>query len=274
VYGEGAARGTGGAGPQEEENHTSQIYTREELETLFIEGVAKENGDITYPNLRQLADYTGSKYETIRAYSSRHRWPEKKQAHQLQLARERQKRQAAMRAKEATDFDQAALDAAKLGIAMLSNRLAEIARDSADWEDRKEDLKARIEAGLQVDKKELYPPVYHKEMLDIASALSTFQQVGMRALGTDVNRVEVSGPDGGPVESTVSVVQEMRRDDVDRLSSLVEAIMESGLMSKEEVLQLEGTDDNVVDVEVVNETEGTGEAPDDTGAGEGEPNDE
>ena len=72
------------------------------------------------------------------------------------------------------------------------------------------------------------------------------QEIGNKALGTDVTRHEVSGPGGGPIQiDAVSVAEELLRDDPERLTALLAASQRAGLMDE----------DNIYYAEIVEEQE-------------------
>lgn len=213
-----------------------------------MEGV-EEGGDRRFLNLRELSELFDVPYQRIRERSSHERWPDRRQAYQTKLTRERQKQHAAKLAKDAVDFDEKAYKVADMGLGMIQARIAEIAKEWQTGRQRREEAMARKEAGEYVERHELYSAVNYREMEGLASAAAQFQSIGMRALGTDVQKHEITGPDGGPIESaTVHIVSELNRDDPERFASLVQGLVEAGLVDP---AMIEDNDKNIIDGEVV-----------------------
>ena len=87
-----------------------------------------------------------------------------------------------------------------------------------------------------------------------------FQQVGQRALGTDAQKVEVSGGIEATVQHTISASREMMRDDPERMAGLLRGLADAGLLDLSQIhkeLEAGATDqedveeDDIVDAEVV-----------------------
>ena len=146
------------------------------------------------------------------------------------ITRERQKKHAKKLAENSIEFDSSSFNVAKLGIAMVTTRLAEVAQGVQQANILRKDAIRRQSEGEHVEKWELYPHVNYREMDGLASAAARFQEIGMRALGTDIQKHEITGADGNPIEMTsTSIITELNRDDPERLAMLILALRETGL---------------------------------------------
>lgn len=226
------------------ENRTAPVKRRsipwDEIRREFVEGW-DVNGDIHLPNLRELSERHDVGYVRVRERSAKERWKDRRDAMQIKVTQERQKKRALGLAKNAIEFDEKAHNVAKLGIAMVTVRLAEISQEVG----RQQEVRARAlvkqQQGLPVDKHELWSAVNYRELEGLASAAERFQTIGQKALGTDVQKHEITGADGGPIESTVGIVVELNRDDPERLAMMIKAMHEANLVSEDDWDIVEGT---------------------------------
>lgn len=223
---------------------------RDQVRMEYIEGVRQSDGTIVFQNLLDLAEKYDLNYGTLKNRASIERWTDKRNAHQLAVNAELQKKRQQELAKEAHQFDGRMLDGAKLGANLVTQRLAEIAQEQNRSKARQERVQQILDAGGAVDKKDTYSAIYYKELQGLADSLETFQRIGMRAMGTDVNRVEVTGANGDPVQHVVSVREELHRDDPERLAATLQALMEAGILD-----QSNPAIDNVVDVTIIEDDE-------------------
>lgn len=203
------------------------------IRDIFVEGEI-EGDERNFLGLKEIAEKYEVPYQRVRERSSKERWPDRRAQYQLQLTKERQKKHAQMLAKNAVGFDEKSYKVADLGMTMVTARLAEIAQEVSQGQARRKNAIERQQRGESVERWELYSAVSYKEMEGLASAAAQFQTIGMRALGTDVNRHEISGPDGGPIETqTISIVAELGRDDPDRMTHLLRGMIEANLIPAE-----------------------------------------
>lgn len=203
-------------------------YPWEDIEDSFINGIAtSEDGmEREYLNLKETAERFGVPYQRVKERSARYRWTEQRHAARTKLMQEQQKQRIQRLAKDAIDFDEDALKIAKIGMALTTTRLGEIADQVRSGKARRDEALERLKNGDAVEKHELYSAIYHAELESLARAAGTFQEIGRRALGTDIDKHEISGPGGGPLEigDAVSVASEMLRDDPTRLAAIVSAL--------------------------------------------------
>ena len=230
-------------------------YNWEQAEDMYVNGIVRTSGEVHYPTQKELGEVLGIPVQRVRERRSQERWGPKKQAGLLKLAQERETERRKKLAEESVEFDSNALTAAKLGMAAVTQRLAHIARATQNWERAQPEIEARKQAGLEVDRKMNMHPVYHVEMMNLANALQTFHNIGQRALGTDTQKIEVSGPDGGPIEHEHDVVEEMQRTDGDRLERLLAAMVQIGIPVGVQQEEQEIVDAVVVETEQEEEKE-------------------
>lgn len=228
-------------------------YDWEAVRKTFIEGLpsdpAKPDGDRTWVSQKELADRVDVPYQRIRERSSKERWTELRANYQAELARKRQQGRIKRLATEATEFDDSALNVAKIGQKLVATRLAEIARDVSRKNAIREQALRDLEAGRAIDPIDLRSAIYSKELESLAKSSQLFQEIGMRALGTDVQRHEINGQldHGVTVEHTISVVRELERDDPDRLGAFLAAAHNAGVF--QQLAELEADDEEPDDDE-------------------------
>jgi hypothetical protein len=221
------------------------------LQTEFIEGIvtdAKKPEDRWFPTQKELAERHGVSYQTVRARAGKERWTDRKEAHAIQTIKERQRKRTKKLAEQALTWDEKTFDTAQLGMNLVTQRLAEIAKDFATKTKLRQEALARKAAGQPVEKEDLYSAVNYREMEGLANAARTFQDIGMKALGTDVQKHEISGPDGGALEvaATLNVTQEITRDDPERVAAILASIKDAGLLQ----LLGPGMDEDIVDADI------------------------
>lgn len=229
--------------------------------TEFVEGILKPGGkedDRWFPTLKDIAERHGLNYNTVRQRSSDERWREKKDAYQLKVTRERQAERARRLAKNAAEFDEKAYDLAKVGMALVQVRLLEITKEANARRALHDQALRELQQGLTVDKERLWSAVRSRELEGLASAAERFQSIGMKSIGTDVQKHEISGPGGGPIENQVNITAEITRDDAERTTAIIASLFDAEILPKElqAVLLAEDTDDeDIQDAEIVDDEE-------------------
>lgn len=239
-------------------------YPWHKIRVAFIEGMPVQGTEDErhFPTQREVAEIFEVPYERVRKVASQERWTAKREAAEMEAIQERLKKRAKQIAKNALDFDEKAHNAAKLGMAMVTTRLAEIAKDVQVRKPLRDAALQKLANGQSVTKEELYSAIRASELNELANAADRFQSLGMKALGTDVQRVDIAGLEGNTTNvNVVNVRQEIQRDDVERMASMLEAMTEAGLVSKEILDNIQDSpelqelqqDPNTIDAEVVEE---------------------
>lgn len=203
-------------------------YDWDALRTAFVEGVPVPEGgqyERQFMNQKELAEAFDVPYQRVRERASKERWTELRHREQVELATKRQKERNEKLLGDAIDFDEKSLKVAQVGINLITARLAEIAGSHKTQKDIREKALERMARGEKVEKWELYPAINYREMEGLASAAQRLQEIGNKALGIDVQKHEISGPGGGPlqIDSTVSVTDELMRDDPERITAVLAA---------------------------------------------------
>lgn len=214
----------------------------------YIQGIEQDDGSYKLLTIKDIAERHDIPYTALRRRSSKERWTDRQNTYQSQIAQEKQKKRAKELAGQSIEFDKNAHNAAKLGISMASARLAEIAEEFRSKQGAIREARERLERGDPVEKWELYSAVNYRELEGLAGALERFQTVGMRALGTDVQRHELTSPDGSMTPQNINITAELSRDDPDRLGAFLQAAAEVGLLDS-----LMEDDSGVIDAEVVDD---------------------
>ena len=224
----------------------------EPIRRSYIEGWDSDDAKVqsrVFPTLQEVADHFGITSTRVREISARERWPARRKAYQYQAAVEGRKNRLTAMADQANDFDDKSLTVAKMGMAMVTTRLAEIAEELKNSKTRRENARVKQERGEFVERHELWSAINYKELEGLAKASQTFQEVGRKALGvSDIERIEISGPEGGAiqVDGDFSIREELARDDPERLAQVIMAAHRAGVVDaiKEgEVIEAEIVDD-------------------------------
>lgn len=217
------------------------------IRTAYIEGVQNPDGKgVSYLTLRQIAERFNVHPVKVRQTSSKERWPARRKAHQMEAAIAGRKERLAFMAEQATDFDDKSLSVAKMGMAMVTARLAEIAEELKHSKTRRENARIKMERGEPVERHELWSAINYKELEGLSKASQTFQEVGRKAIGNDVDKVEITGLDGGAIQIDHSIREELSRDDPDRLAQILMAAHRAGVtqaLADSEVVEAEIVED-------------------------------
>ena len=226
-------------------------YDWTDIRREYIEGipVAGSPNEREWLTLKELAERHDIPYPRVRKRSSAERWPEHKQAAEYTAMMERAKVRAKQIETNALDFDDKAFTIAKTGMALVHARMAELGQDMQAHRAIRAQALANKENGLPYKDKDLYSAVRHNEIDALASAAQKFQDIGMKALGTDVQKIDLSGQLEGSTEITVNISGEMKRDDPERLADMLAAMNQAGVIP-DDVLAAMSADDEVIDAEV------------------------
>lgn len=234
-------------------------YDWTDIRREYIEGipVAGSPNEREWLTLKELAERHDIPYPRVRKRSSAERWPEHKQAAEYQATMERAKIRAKQIANNSLDFDDKAFGIAKTGMALIHARMAELTQDMAAHKNTRARALADKENGIPIKDKDLHAAVRYSEIEGLASAASKFQEIGMKALGTDVQRVDLTGELTSAQEITINVNSEVRRDDPERLAEMLTAMNQAGVLSDDIMHAINGPDDDdeVIDAEVVEGTQ-------------------
>lgn len=245
----------------------SVSYDWEPVKRDFVEGIptpgSDNDDDRIWPNLRELAEQHEIPYVRVRKRAANERWTVQRQQAQTTAAQERVKKRARRIETNSLEFDDRSYNVAKLGMGMVTARLAEIGQEMNAKKAIREQAIQDLQQGLPINKQDLWSAIRYGELDALANAASKFQELGHKALGTDSINVNVNGM-GDTNVAIVSVTNELARDDDERLGEVFSAMAESGLLPQEVVdqLQLEDNSENtipgdIVDGEVVSEEEDT-----------------
>lgn len=218
--------------------------------------------------LKELADIYSIPYETLRSKAGDDRWSYLRAEYQTknQIAI-REARTVAL-VKEAVSFDDVSLKAAKLGQTLIVGRLGQIAALFQAQGISFERALEKARNGLPLDPSETRSSINYKELVELANALDRFQNVGRKALGTDVEKIDINSS-VGVTRVDVHIGDELAKPDVDRMASTIEAMRRAGLHSLlGEQLALPEVAEEVVDGEIIEDAEeGEEEAQEDSGQG-------
>jgi hypothetical protein len=241
-------------------------YDWDAIRLEFIEGLRDEQGEVHYPNLRELSVLHGCSYDRIRRVASEQQWTDEKIA--FQAAVQRQRREAKLRelSTVGVEFDAEALGDARVGLRLIGAHLARIAALSIPPAERSPEQLAKYR--IEVHPGEYVPLPQQlldaSEMNRLARAALAWQRTGKVALG-DTERY---GEAGLGIDERPDVAKELMTASEDALYGILMSAARSGLLDDfdpegEEVIEVEST-----------EHRGTDEGPypvDDAGGAEGDP---
>lgn len=209
----------------------------------YVEGKPDDeeepDGNRSWLTMRVIAEELDIPYQRIKERAASERWTELKATYQRQAAIDRQRRRMEQMGKNSIEFDDQSFNIAKMGQFTIGARLAEITKMIQATKDRRDDVTARLRAGEHVAKEEMWFIVRSSELIELARAAETFQTIGRKALGTDIERISIEA--NVEVEHAMSVAAELERDDPDRLAAFMSALERAGLLEKFELLS--GGDD-------------------------------
>ena len=242
----------------------------------YVEGIiAKDETTrketVWYPTHVQLAERYGIHAQQISNRSAKERWTELRRQYEIRAMMEHQAKRARRVADQADDFDDKAIQVAERGLGMVTIRMGEIAKEMEARKALREAALSMLSSGSIPKKEMLYSGVNYRELEGLANAAARFQEMGMKALGTNVDRTAIVGPDGGvidPTRATLDIKAELVRDDAERASSLIAAMIDAKMLPSEIVDQLlieapksdgppvEPDDSDVIDAEVIEQVAG------------------
>lgn len=229
-------------------------YDWMEVRQAFIEGIQEEGSDERlFVNMKEIAERFNIPVQRVREKGAEERWYEQRDQYQLRMAKARQTKRILELSGESVDFDSKSLNLAKLGMAMVTARMSEIARDVKDQQRIREDALQQQAAGIPVDPEDLQTVIDARELNTLAQAAVQWQQLGQKALGTDIQRMEIQQEIQQNIDVDVSVTSisaELGRDDPERLAGFLQAAKRAGLLQQiEEAEELDSTEQGMLGIE-------------------------
>lgn len=181
------------------------------------------------PTLKAVAEKFGVPYDYLRERAAKERWSYLRAQEQQRIFQEKRKEHLSRMARESVKFDESVIDVAKLGMSLVAGRLAEIAAEFQASQTAHQIVVEKLRRGEPVDWKELRSVINYKELAELSRAGLAFQDMGMKAFGTDVQKVEIEGIGGTNIETVINVGAELSKDDPSRLAALLDALERAGL---------------------------------------------
>ena len=205
------------------------------VKTDFVEGVPDEENpkERVFLNLRELSEHENVPLNLIRERSADERWFEQREQYQMRVVKTRQTKRVLELSEKSVDFDSKSLTVAQLGIAMVTKRMSEIARDVKEQDIKREKALELQQRGYAIDVEDLASAIDARELDTLARAASQWQVVGQKALGTDISRLEIQQELNASIDVDVEVTSisaELGRDDPERLASFLLAAKRAGLL--------------------------------------------
>lgn len=229
-----------------------------EIKTAFVEGLKDPQNpeERIFLNLKELSERLGVPLPRVRERSADERWFDQREQYQLRLAKTRQTKRILELSKESVDFDSSSLKVAKLGMAMITARMSEIAQDVQAQQRKREEALRLQSQGFLVDPRDLDTVIDARELDTLSRAAIQWQQLGQKALGTDVQKIDINQHTQIELDVDVEVTSisaELGRDDPERLAGFLQAAKRAGLLDT--VLADPNTDENQLAIESAPEDE-------------------
>jgi hypothetical protein len=222
-----------------------------DVRAAFIEGTRDSDGTIVWPSVPELAKKYSIPEAALRNRVGSERWRDHRQAHQNQLAVERQKEHAKVLAKKAVKFDEQAVEASTVAQQIVLDRLYEIQELKTLDQPRLNEIRDRVEQGEIIDPRELRQSVVgYSELESLAKAFNLFNEVGRKALG--LKDGETAGAQTNiQINQITNVAEQLRQSDEQRNQALLSVLQNSNLKlpgittgKQEEILEGEIVDDD------------------------------
>jgi hypothetical protein len=204
----------------------------EAIRAAYTEGMPKDDADNDedreWPTLEEVAERFDIRADQVRRRAGKESWSLQRVAVQRRIADTRTKKRASALARESVEFDTRTLSIAKMGQGAIAMRVAEILQDAHQHQQRRTEAAQRTAAGQPSDWRDYVSPVDARELDSLARAAQTFQMMGRKAMGEDVQHHDVEVNVSGEIEH-VSVADTLKQDDPDRLAAFIKAAVQSGL---------------------------------------------
>lgn len=229
------------------------------LRTAFIEGVPVEGSDERqWLSLTQMSERFTVARSALYDRAGEEQWQSQRDAYQHKIAKQRQARRIAILAKESEAFDNKAISLAHDGMDIVMRRVREINIEIEEQETRKADALAKMARGEDVPLWSLQSVIDAKELNELSKAALGWQQLGQKAMGADVIKVEIAHDIHASIDMDVevtSIASELGRDDPERLAAFLQAAKRAGILdSVMNQKEIEQDADGIVDAEVVEES--------------------
>lgn len=220
-------------------------YDWPSVKMVFVEGTVDDDGERTWPNLREVAELFDVPYVRVREHSAKGTWRDERTAFMANIERVRQDRRAKSLAQDSLDMDKRALQLARTGMQLAAARLAEIGKAVAEQQRAEQERPTDTLSGRQP-----LPAVDARELSTLIGAAESAYALGQKALGeVAIQRLEISGPGGLPVQTQHDVRAELRQDDPDRLAKFLLAAERAGLVGVTGAVALGATSTTALDTE-------------------------
>lgn len=228
------------------------------LRTAFIEGLPVEDSDdrewLTMMDMsRRFGVHRSALYEK----ANEEQWMAQREAYQFRIAKQRQARRIALLAKESEAFDMRSIEVAKDGMGIVTTRLREIQREIEEQAERRVIALGQMERGEPFNQYHLGSIIDAREIDTLAKAARTWQEIGQKATGADVIKVDIAQTITQTIDVDVevtSIASELGRDDPERLAAFLQAAKRAGILDSvmQDQKEIE-YDPDVIDAEIVDE---------------------
>lgn len=194
-------------------------YDWPRLKQLYVEGSVSDDGERTYPSMRQLGEMEDVPENRIREMAAKQGWTTERAIFQSRIEQIRLERRAKELGAEQVELDKRALQAAKIGLQLVGARMGEIAKQ----------FSARQKQAQEDGDDFGSPSLDARELETLGRAAAGWHALAEKALGeVPTTRTEIVGAGGGPVDVRSTVRAELTRDDPDRIAAFIVALDNSG----------------------------------------------
>lgn len=235
--------------PSKEKKSVRLPFKRHDYDAARAMYVEQSGMDVT---LKDVAEALNINYTLLRRKSADEHWTAQRAEFQSKAAISMAKNRVRRLVKDGEAFDDRTLQAARVGQDLIAGRLAQLMQLFQAQQPGYSSAVQRLKAGLPVSKEELYGSFYPKDLTELARSLELFQKAGKLAIGIDITNFDrkelvdqaesAANPDGD-----VSIVEELRRPDMDRMAALIETMerMGVGLLGTDDMKEAEDDSSDV-----------------------------
>lgn len=227
--------------------------------TAFIEGWKESDGAIVWPTAAQISDKYDIPVQNVYNFISKEKWKAHREAHQREIAIERQREQSKRLANRAVKFDETSAAISEQTKEVIAIRLEQILRLRKMDNERIDILIKMIEDNdLEVSpsmRKELSPLVSAGEIESLMKGFALADEVGRKALG--ITETEDKGKINIEVTQTNNISEKMNQTDRAKIGGILDILsnnnIQLGELMVERQKEIEDKVKDVLDAEVIEE---------------------
>ena len=210
--------------------NSNQQWDWEKIRDRYVRGWPVSNKENEYLSLRSLAKRIGINPEIVKERCAKEKWTDLRSTFQQANQRAVIEKRREASAKRVLDFDEKQYNMSLVGTGLVVRRLEEIQNDVEQLRAIREAALEAKASGQPYDETALRSAIYHRELEALAKAGAAFQEIGMRALGIDKQRMEITNIEA--TQNNISITAELKKDDTDRLAAFIQVANDTGVIQR------------------------------------------